>query len=178
MTHIAAHFCRNTTTTTHHLGDSTFWIPQVMAEVQLGEDVRSVRRKIGMEANDYLSLWRLLNGKAQEICQRTYGTVSLKEARTLSAIRELQNFYLNEESERDHDSRQKMVEALAVDGFAAWIIHSAIKRNNYKNRKAAQQAIQPSTNPSNPAEASASSKKTTSQEVAPGKVIFDPVRNV
>lgn len=38
-----------------------------MAEVQLGEDVRSVRRKIGMEANDYLSLWRLLNVRDEGI---------------------------------------------------------------------------------------------------------------
>ncbi|KAL9125412.1 MAG: hypothetical protein Q9175_008081 [Cornicularia normoerica] len=142
-----------------------------MVEVQLGEDVRSVRRKIGMEANDYLSLWRSLNSKAQEICQRTYGTVSLKEAKTLSAIKELKNYYLNEDSEEDQDIYQKMIAALAVEGFAAWIIHSAIKRNNYKNRKAAQ-------NPPNPADASASSKKGTTPEAAPGKVIFDPVRNV
>ena len=32
-----------------------------MEVIQLGEDVRSVRRKIGMEANDYLSLWRSIN---------------------------------------------------------------------------------------------------------------------
>lgn len=32
-----------------------------MVEVQLGEDVRSVRRKIGMEPYDYPSLWRSLN---------------------------------------------------------------------------------------------------------------------
>ena len=32
-----------------------------MVEIQLGEDVRSVRRKIGMEANDYLSQWRSIN---------------------------------------------------------------------------------------------------------------------
>ncbi len=32
-----------------------------MVVVQLGDDVRSVRWKIGMEANEYLSLWRLIN---------------------------------------------------------------------------------------------------------------------
>lgn len=73
--------------------------------------------------------------KAQEICQRTYGTVSLKEAKTLPAIKELKNYYLNEASEEDQDIRQDMLEALAVEGFAAWIVHYAIKRNNYKNRK-------------------------------------------
>ena len=34
---------------------------QFMVAVQLGEDVRSVRWKIGMEANDYWSLWRSIN---------------------------------------------------------------------------------------------------------------------
>ena len=28
-----------------------------------------------------------------------------------------------------------MLEALAVEGFAAWSVHYAIKRNNYKDRK-------------------------------------------
>lgn len=45
---------------TTHEGDSSVCI-QVMVVVQLGEDVRSVRWKIGMEANEYLSPWRLIN---------------------------------------------------------------------------------------------------------------------
>ncbi len=126
----------------------------------------------------------------------------MKEAKTLPAIKELKNYYLNEASEEDQDIRQDMIEALAVEGFAAWIIHSAIKRNNYKNRKglsstdiriyelpladleyrlAAQQAMQPSNPPPRkPVEASAgeSSKKGTTEEVTPGKAIFDPVRSV
>ena len=32
-----------------------------MVVIQLGEDVRSVRQKIGMDANDYLFLWRSIN---------------------------------------------------------------------------------------------------------------------
>ena len=32
-----------------------------MVVVVLGENVRSVREKIGMEANEYLSLWRHMN---------------------------------------------------------------------------------------------------------------------
>lgn len=38
-----------------------------MAVVQLGEDVRSVRWKIGMEANEYLSPWRLINVRVSEV---------------------------------------------------------------------------------------------------------------
>ena len=34
---------------------------QVMVIVQLGEDVRSVRLKINMEANEYLTPWRMIN---------------------------------------------------------------------------------------------------------------------
>lgn len=34
---------------------------QVMVAVQLGEDVRSVRWKISMEANEYLLPWRMIN---------------------------------------------------------------------------------------------------------------------
>ncbi len=55
----------------------------------------------------------------------------MKEAKTLPAIKELKNYYLNEASEEDQD----MLEALAVEGFAAWSVHYAIKRNNYKDRK-------------------------------------------
>ena len=43
-----------------------------MVVVQLGEDVRSVRWKIGMEANEYLSPWRLINvgvSMASRVCQ-------------------------------------------------------------------------------------------------------------
>ena len=43
-----------------------------MTEIQLGEDVRSVRRKIGMEANDYLSLWRSINVSGRKLYSFTY----------------------------------------------------------------------------------------------------------
>lgn len=131
--------------------------------------------------------------KAQEICQRTYGKVSLKEANTHSAIKELKTYYVNNDKEaEDQEIRQKMIEALAVDGFAAWIIHNAIKRNNNKYRKGllpvglkclqlanallAQQAMQAST-PPNPTETSAEETKTGNSE-GTSRAIFDPVRNI
>lgn len=130
------------------------------------------------------------------ICQRTYyGTVSLKEAKTLLAIKELKNYCANEESEKDQESRQSMIEALEVHGFAAWIIHGAIKRNNNKNRKglpfidlvyrhliyhpAAQQAMQPSTLTSSAnTSAGECSRAANAVEVPPARGVFDPVRNV
>ena len=58
----------------------------------------------------------------------------LKQANTLLAINELRKYYANTDSE-DKGIHQMMVDALAVDGFAAWLVHNAIKRNNNKNRK-------------------------------------------
>ena len=58
----------------------------------------------------------------------------LKQANTLLAINELRKYYANTNSE-DKEIHQMMVDALAVDGFAAWLVHNAIKRNNNKNRK-------------------------------------------
>lgn len=86
-----------------------------------------------------------------------------------------------------------MVEALAVEGFAAWIIHNAIKRNNDKARKglpftgleylsladarSAQQARQPSNQLSS-SESSAGKTVTGHADNTTRRVIFDPVRNV
>ncbi|KAL9075975.1 MAG: hypothetical protein Q9161_001369 [Pseudevernia consocians] len=144
-----------------------------MVVVQLGEDVRSVRWKIGMEANEYLSPWRLINTKAQEICQKTYGNTPLKQANTLPAITELKNYYVNNKESEDDETRQKILEALTVDGFAAWIIHNAIKRNNDKHRRA-QQATQPSTPPNSSGAGSTRGVESN----ASGTAMFDPVRNI
>lgn len=135
-----------------------------------------------------------LKSKAQDICQKTYGTTSLKQANTLVAITELRNHYINNKDSDDQEIHQKMVEALAVEGFAAWIIHNAIKRNNDKTRKglpfigleclsvadarSAQQASQPSTQLTS-TEASAGQTGTGHAEDTPtNRVMFDPVRNV
>lgn len=61
--------------------------------------------------------------------------MSLKQANTLSAIKELRNYYANKKESEDEEIHQKMSDALAVDGFAAWLVHNAIKRNNNKSRK-------------------------------------------
>lgn len=60
--------------------------------------------------------------------------MSLKQANTLLAINELRTYYANTDSE-NKEIHQKTLDALAVDGFAAWVVHNAIKRNNNKNRK-------------------------------------------
>ena len=78
-----------------------------------------------------------------------------------------------ENAKMDRGDRQGMMDALAVDGLAAWIVHGAIKLNGYRDRKGqssfepecpspadleyhstAQQATRPSTS-SDPAEISA-----------------------
>ena len=61
--------------------------------------------------------------------------MSLKQANTLSAIKELRNFYVNNKESEDEEIHRKMLDALAVDGFAAWVVHTAIKRNNNRIRK-------------------------------------------
>ena len=61
--------------------------------------------------------------------------MSLKQANTLSAIKELRNFYVNNKESEDEEIYRKMLDALAVDGFAAWVVHNAIKRNNNRTRK-------------------------------------------
>ena len=68
--------------------------------------------------------------KAQELCQKTYGNTPLKQANTLPAITELKTFYAQGNQPEDQETRQKIQEALVEDGFAAWIIPNAIKRNN------------------------------------------------
>lgn len=180
--------------------------------IQLCENVRSVRYKIGMGATDQLSLWRMINvisshdlpsmrwsylrlkSKAQDICQKTYGTTSLKQANTLVAIEELKDHYINNKNLDDQEIHQKMVEALAVEGFTAWIIHNAIKRNNDKTRKglpfiglgflsladapSAQQAMRSSTQ-LNSTEASAGNTGSGhADDASTNRVMFDPVRDV
>ncbi len=53
----------------------------------------------------------------------------------MPAIRELRSYYAKKEEPRNQDTRQKIPEALAVEGFAAWIIHTAIKRTNYRHQR-------------------------------------------
>ena len=110
------------------------------------------------------------------------------------AITELWCNYINDKDSDDQEIHKKMVEALAVEGFAAWIIHNAIKRNNDKTRKglpfigleclsladarSAQQAMQPSTQ-LNSTEASAENTGTGhAEDTSTSRVMFDPVRNV
>lgn len=76
-----------------------------------------------------------LKTKAQEICQKIYGNTSLKQANTLLAITEFKNYYVKNKASEDEETRQKVLEALAVSGFAAWVVHTAIKRNNDKHRR-------------------------------------------
>ena len=64
--------------------------------------------------------------------------VSLKDTITLSAINELRDYYTTNpdaQESTDPEIRQKVLDAFAVDGFAAWTVHNAIKRNNNRNRK-------------------------------------------
>ena len=110
------------------------------------------------------------------------------------AITELKDHYINNKDSDDQEIHQKMVEALAVEGFSAWIIHNAIKRNNDKTRKglpfigleclsltderSAQQATQPSSQ-LNSTEASAGKTGIGHAEAtSTTRVMFDPVRNV
>ena len=56
-----------------------------MVVIQLGEDVRSVRQKIGMDANDYLFLWRSMNVSPTYGCYLCADLMSVgQSARNLS----------------------------------------------------------------------------------------------
>ena len=110
------------------------------------------------------------------------------------AIRELQSYYINNKDSAPQEVHQKMVEALAVDGFAAWIIHNAIKRNNDKIRKglhfiglvclsladarSAQQAMQRSTSLHSTEASTGKTSTGHAEENTTSRVIFDPVRDV
>lgn len=109
------------------------------------------------------------------------------------AITEFRDHYVNNKDSHNQEIHQKIVEALAMEGFAAWIVHNAIKRNNDKTRKglpfigleclsladagSAQQAIKPSNQLSSTG-ASAGKVGTGHAENATRKVMFDPVRNI
>ena len=73
--------------------------------------------------------------KAQEISHRVNGTVPLKQAKTLVVIDELKGYWAEPKVQEDESARIKIVDALKVEGAAAWIVHNAVKRNYDKYRK-------------------------------------------
>ena len=110
------------------------------------------------------------------------------------AITELRDHYSNNRDSHDQEIHQKVVQALAVDGFAAWIIHNAIKRKNDKTRKglpfigleclsladarSAQQAMQPSNQSSSNEASSGKTGTGHAPDNTTRRVMFDPVRNI
>ncbi|KAL2048939.1 hypothetical protein ABVK25_010792 [Lepraria finkii] len=150
--------------------------------VSLGEDVRSVRSKIGMADTEYHSAWKRLNTKAQEICQRRYGTRSAKVTNTLEAIAELKDhFALNRDQYGSLTSR-KMAEAVQVRGSAAWLVHNALKRNNDKHKnslkRAAQQSPAAQSNVSRSGNTVETGPSATGDSNAVHDKMWDPIRNI
>lgn len=128
-----------------------------MVEIALGESVKSVRSKLGIESTDYHTAWGTLNvgaalawepsltlqqRKAQEICLKRFGNIPLKEAGILGGIDELKDYYrLHVDPLKDGKTGSKILETLEVKGAAAWIIHNAVKRNYDKHRKGEQHFV-------------------------------------
>jgi len=124
-----------------------------MSVVRLGDDVASIRSKVGMGEDDYRNAWRSLNvcapggifylsvglrpfqQKATEICQSMYGNVSLKGTDTLPGILALKDHYTQAKGTEGPMEREKIVAALRVNGAGAWIIHNALKRTFEKYKK-------------------------------------------
>ncbi len=123
-----------------------------MPKVDLREKVASVRSKAGLAGTDFLATWRQVNVrvrslkvlslysycsrqvKAQEISLAENGPISLvKGAKTLSPITKLKEHYAEPKDGEDEKARLKIVDALEVEGAAAWIVHTAIKANYDKH---------------------------------------------
>ncbi|KAL6714249.1 hypothetical protein ACLMJK_007672 [Lecanora helva] len=109
-----------------------------MVVVSLGDDVRTVRRKIDMEDSQFHGTWRLLNTSAQRICHEKYGYIPLKDADTLPGILALRDLHENNKDDLDSNTHAKIMQALQVGGASAWIVHNAIKRNHEKHKKGSQ----------------------------------------
>lgn len=130
--------------------------PDTMVIVSLGDDVRTVRRKIDMDDTQYHKTWRLLNvcrlskhlsstvcmgsligpqTSAQNICHDKYGYIALKNADTLPGILALKDHHAQNKGALDLNTHDKIMQVLQVGGMPAWVVHNAIKRNYEKQKK-------------------------------------------
>ena len=137
-----------------------------------------------------------LQGKAQEICHRRYGSAPLSATDPFLGITEIKEYYEHLKAERG-SMEARILEGLQVPGAAAWIIHRAIRDNHEKYKKGSRnkyscilqltyrsQAFQPpkaSKKGLNSSEAEPSSSKAgpslTGEIRAQKKLPYDPARD-
>ncbi|KAL9125620.1 MAG: hypothetical protein Q9217_005196 [Psora testacea] len=84
---------------------------------------------------DYHAAWRAVNTQAQIICHNTYGRIPLSQADTLPAIMQLKEHYSTNQDPQYEATYRKISEALEIEGFVAWLVHNALKRNYDKHKK-------------------------------------------
>ncbi|KAG8532490.1 uncharacterized protein KY384_002367 [Bacidia gigantensis] len=103
--------------------------------VKLGDKVHVVRSKTELTA-DYYDAWKAVN---------VHPLVPVKAANATPAIRQLREYFDQNQDPEDDETRQRIRDALHLEGFAAWLVRTALKRNFDKARKDEEKAKETST---------------------------------